>query len=124
MKKLATRKDVDFLVTAFYEKAIIDPEISKYFTEIVTQHFELHKIRICDFWDDLIFHGNKYRGNPMLVHLKLHANKNLTPTAFSIWLNLWEQTVKEYFEGPNAEKAITKAKQIGGLMKMKIEKAH
>lgn len=88
MKKLTSRQDVDFLVNAFYEQAIIHPEISSYFTDVVAQHFEIHKTRICDFWDDIIFFGDKYKGNPMLTHLKLHTDKNLTPSAFNTWLTL------------------------------------
>ena len=122
MKDLLSRQDVEFLVDCFYEQAVVHPTISRYFTGVVAQHFETHKARICDFWDDLIFYGNKYNGNPMLVHLKMHAKKNLTPLAFATWLELWEKTVNDHFEGSNAEIAISKAKQIGMLMQLKIEK--
>jgi len=123
LKDILSRPDVEFLVDSFYDQATIHPEISRYFTDIVAQHFEIHKARICDFWDDLIFHGNKYKGNPMLVHIKMHAEKNLTPIAFQTWLALWEQTVLKNFEGTNAFIAISKAKQIGMLMQFKIEKS-
>ncbi len=122
MKELNSRQDVDFLVDAFYKEAIVHPNISKYFTTVVAQHFDAHKSLICDFWDDLIFHGNKYKGNPMLVHLKLNAEKNLTPLAFETWLALWEETINTSFTGANAAAAIAKAKQIGGLMQFKMDK--
>lgn len=124
MKKLATRQDVEFLVDTFYDKAIQHPQIATYFVDVVGPHFTTHKARICDFWDDLIFHGNKYKGNPMLVHLNLHASKHLTPTAFKVWLGLWEQTIVENFDGAEATTAIAKAKQIGMLMQLKIEKSN
>ena len=123
MKDILTRQDVEFLVDVFYEQAIVHPEISNYFTGVVAQHFETHKVRICDFWDDILFHGNKYKGNPMLVHLKMHAEKNLTAIAFKTWLSLWEHTIKANFEGANSEIAISKAQQIGLLMQLKIEKS-
>ena len=124
MKDILTRQDIELLVDSFYDQAIVHPEIAHYFTGVVAQHFKSHKVRICDFWDDIIFHGIKYGGNPMLVHLKMHATKSLTPLAFKIWLSLWEKTVNNYFTGSNAETAISKAKQISMLMQLKIEKAN
>ncbi len=124
MKDIRTRQDLTFLIDNFYDQAIVHPEISRYFNDVVAQHFETHKVHICDFWDDLIFHGNKYKGNPMLVHLNMHAEKTLTPLAFKTWLGLWEKTINENFKGANADLALSKAQQIGALMQFKIEKTN
>ncbi|MEZ4722549.1 MAG: hypothetical protein R2813_11810 [Flavobacteriales bacterium] len=58
--------------------------------------------------------------NAMMVHLQLNQKTPLTDQAFQTWLNLFEETVNELFEGTKADEAKLKARNIAGLMKHKI----
>jgi len=56
--------------------------------------------------------------------VKLIALDKLIPLSknhFDQWLELWESTVKENFCGAKAEEAISRAKNIAGIMQYKIE---
>lgn len=121
MKEISNRADVEFLVNQFYEKVIADDAIGFFFTDVITLDWKKHIPVMYDFWETTLFGVAKYKGNPMLKHIELHTKKALKAEHFSRWLKLWEQTIKENFQGNIAEQAIKKAIQIGVLMKFKIE---
>lgn len=58
-----------------------------------------------DFWETVLFGGYKYKGNPMLIHMKLHKKEALHPKHFERWIHIWETTVKSNFNGVVATKA-------------------
>jgi hypothetical protein len=67
------------------------------------------------------FSRKQIQREPHASAYKDARRKNLTVIAFQTWLAFWEQTVLKNFKGTNA--AISKAKQIGMLMQLKIEKS-
>lgn len=120
MKIIKTKKDIIFLVDAFYKKALMDAEIGYFFTEVIQLNFEKHMLRLYDFWESILFKKATYSGNPMLKHLELNAKSPLKPAHFERWLFLWQETIKAHFNGELATEAINKANQIGQLMQFKI----
>lgn len=56
----------------------------------------------------------------MLKHIDLSRKRTLESIHFKRWLELWEETIHRHFKGPNADEAINRAQQIGGLMQHKI----
>jgi hemoglobin len=118
---IETRSDVEHLVRTFYEKAIPDPTIGYIFTDIAQLNLSTHLPILIDFWCGILFQDRSYKGNPMLVHLKLNEKVKLTQEHFDKWLELWETNIKEHFEGPKAEEAGSRARQIALLMKHKVD---
>ena len=74
------------------------------------------------FWETLLLGIVNYKGNPMIKHIELNEIIPLRPAHFTQWLKLWEEAVIENFSGKNANEAISKAKNIAGLMQFKIKK--
>ncbi|MEZ4950162.1 MAG: group III truncated hemoglobin [Saprospiraceae bacterium] len=120
---LESRADVEYLVRTFYERVIPDPVIGYIFTEIAQLDLPSHLPILVDFWCGVLFQDSSYKGNPMLVHLKLNEQEKLTKEHFNRWLELWETTVLEHFEGPKATIALERARQIALLMMHKLESA-
>ena len=123
MPDIQTRQDIELLVDKFYEQVLVDDTIGVFFTEVVQLDWEEHIPIMYDFWETILLDHIVYKGNPMTKHIQLHKQKKLESRHFERWMELWEKTVHRHFDGPIANEAINRAKQIGGLMKFKVENA-
>lgn len=120
MSDILVRADLELLVRNFYQKAMKDALIGDFFTKVAKLDLEAHIPLITDFWENVLFHHAKYKGNPMLKHIQLNEKKAMEAAHFERWLGLWEETVQENFEGKRADETILRSKQIATLMQMKI----
>ena len=124
MPDIKKRADIELLVDAFYEQVIEDKIIGQFFTEVVKLDWEVHIPIMYNFWETILLDNMVYKGNPILKHIQLSQKRMLEPHHFERWLELWEKTTQTHFEGPKAEEAISRAKQIASLMKYKVENAN
>lgn len=123
MQDIATRSDIDQLVSDFYRQAINDPLIGRIFTNVAHLDLSVHLPVICDFWESILLGNMIYRGNPMLKHLDLARKTPLEAEHFARWLSLWEATVQANYTGEKAALAVQRARDIGRLMLHKIKLA-
>ena len=100
-----------------------DPIVGHFFNEVIELDLSSHLPVICDFWESVLFDLAIYRGNPMTKHIALNDKSPMQKQHFERWLQLWRETVRSEYKGTLAEKAITKAEQIGSLMEYKIEES-
>jgi hemoglobin len=121
MKDIETPSDIKLLVDSFYKKAIVDEKIGFFFKDVAKLNFEEHMPKMYQFWESTLFHTATYKGNAMLKHIQLSHKHKLTQVHFQQWLSLWEETVNSIFKGETAQKAIQLAKQIGGVMQIKVQ---
>ncbi|MEQ6168924.1 group III truncated hemoglobin [Ekhidna sp. MALMAid0563] len=121
MPDITTRQDIELLVDKFYEQVIQDDIIGEFFTGVVKLDWEVHIPIMYNFWETILLDHIVYKGNPMLKHIQLSQKKALESKHFERWLELWEKTIRMSFQGPKAEEAISRAKQIASLMKFKVE---
>jgi hemoglobin len=119
-KDIENRKDIETVIHAFYDKVRKDNEIGYIFNDVAKVNWEHHTPIICDFWENILFQSNVYRGNPMTTHINLHALTPLKKTHFDRWKKLFMDTIDEYFEGKNAELAKQRAISIATMMQIKI----
>lgn len=120
-KAISNREDINVLVTRFYEKVREDSEIGHFFNSTITDWPE-HIEKLTDFWETNLFFVQKYKANPLQVHVDLDEEKGHTITNyhFGIWLRYWIETIDTYFKGDNAEKAKQRARNISVRMFMLI----
>jgi len=121
MNDIKNREDIEFLIDEFYKQVVKDDVIGFFFTQIVKLDFEKHIPTMYDFWETTLLGKMKYKGNPMVKHIELNDKEPLTSIHFERWLQLWEETLSKHFNGPKAQEALKRAKQIGELMKFKIQ---
>jgi hemoglobin len=117
---IQTRKDIEILMTAFYEKVKADPVIGFIFTEIVPINWEHHIPVIVDFWETILLDNPVYKKNAMEVHYDLNNKIQLQKIHFESWLALFTSTVDELYEGKCATLAKTRAQSIAAVMQFKM----
>lgn len=123
MNDITTREDVEYLVKEFYGQVIKDDLIGFFFTDIAKIDLIKHLPKMYNFWESILLGNPVYEGNPMRVHFPLNEVTALEEKHFNRWLQVWEKTVHDNFEGDIAETAITRALNIGRIMNHKMANA-
>jgi hemoglobin len=113
---ISSREDIIRLVDRFYDQVRSDQVIGFLFNEIARVDWQKHLPRMYDFWENIVFQSGSYNGNPMIVHAQLHQKYPLSRGHFDQWLNLFESTVDDLFEGEKASLIKTRAASIAVVM--------
>jgi hemoglobin len=118
---VASRRDIDELLTAFYSDALVDPLLGPVFA---TAGLDLatHLPRIGDFWQRSLLGSGSYEGQPMAVHRHLHQRLPLTAPLFERWLALWSAAVDAGFSGPVAARAKDQARRVAEAMQVQLNR--
>ncbi|MBP6687199.1 MAG: group III truncated hemoglobin [Lacibacter sp.] len=119
-KQIENRDDVIRLVDTFYDKVKPDPVIGFFFSKVIAVQWEQHLPLMYNFWENIIFHTGSYTGNPMRAHMNLHGQSAMKKEHFDRWLQLFNETVDELFEGEKAEQAKQRALSIATVMQINI----
>eukprot|EP01136_Pigoraptor_vietnamica_P024428 Opistho-1_new@77466 len=119
-RDIENRADIEQLVNEFYRKVTEDDVIGFIFSDIVKMNWEKHLPIMYDFWDNALFYTGTYSGNPMNLHKHLHHIRPLDSKHFSRWVELFLETVDDYFEGEKASLTRQRAISIAAVMEEKI----
>ena len=119
---IRNREDIADLVTEFYTRGFADPVLGPIFIDIAKMDLEAHMPIMCDFWETVLFQAGLYKRNAFDVHLDLHGKASLTPSLFQRWLDIWEGTVDDLFEGNKAIQAKIQAGRIAGSISRRLER--
>ncbi len=124
MHDIETRKDIEELVTDFYQNALSDKVIGYIFTDVAKIDLAHHLPIIADFWEMLLFgtvnFQAKYDRSPMQVHAALNNKEHLRPEHFGRWVKLFAETVDAKFAGETANLAKARAFSIAETMRIKF----
>jgi len=118
---IQSRKDIEMLISSFYNKVKSDDTIGFIFNDIARVNWEKHLPVMYNFWETLLLDATSYRNNAMEVHYSLNRKVPLNEIHFQRWLKLFSETVDELFSGKIATSAKTKAKSIASLMQYKMK---
>lgn len=103
---------------AFYAKATADPLLGPVFTGKIGPFprggWPLHIARLEGFWRAVTGGPSAYRGQPGPAHMGLGVG----PEHFDRWLALWEETLREELEPPQAEAMLA----LAGRMRVNLER--
>ena len=80
------------LVHAFYARVRADEELGPIFERVIGGEWNAHLAKMCDFWSSVMLTSGRYKGNPMLAHMRL---KMVRPEHFDRWLGLFRATAQE-----------------------------
>ncbi|MBT6649753.1 MAG: group III truncated hemoglobin [Flavobacteriales bacterium] len=120
MQDIRQRKDLELLVSEFYKKVLVDDKIAPVFIGKIKIDWESHLPIICDFWENLLWGGDKYQANLLQKHLDFNKHIPFTHLHLERWLLHWNATLTENFEGDNATQISERAGHIGRLILFKI----
>jgi hemoglobin len=123
-RDIATREDIILMVNTFYEGVRAHALLGPIFNDIARVNWETHLPKMYSFWSSLLLGEHSFIGNPMATHITLSKNIPLTALEFSEWIELFNSTVDDLFEGEKALEAKTRAANIARLMLFKIEAAN
>ncbi len=119
MRDIESRSDIEHLLQNFYSKALVDPVIGYFFTEVVPLQMDTHMPVIVDFWETVLFGKAAYKGNVLEIHKHIHRLSAFREEHFERWVTLFTFTVDEYFAGEKAILAKQRAESIATIMKIK-----
>ena len=119
-KDITQRKDIERLVNEFYEKVKLDQEIGPIFSDVAHVNWEKHLPVMYDFWENIIFQTGNYTGNPMTAHFRIHEKHPFIKAHFTRWLDIFQETLNDCFEGQNTELVRQRALSIATVMEIKL----
>ena len=121
-KDILYREDINLFVTEFYTKLLKDKNLRHFFDDIVRNNKLKHHLEIIsDFWEDILLGSTKYQRNAMQPHLNMNKSKPFTKEHFDIWLDHFNTTMNQNFEGEKTEFAKTRALSIATVMQIKMK---
>jgi len=120
-KDIENRDDIYQIVKSFYVKLMNDDLMAHFFEDFKDPtHLEEHLQTLVDFWDNILFYSGAYKKNAMRPHIDLQATKPFSNEHFEQWLNFFNRSIDELFEGENAHAAKSRALSIATVMKIKM----
>ena len=119
-RDIKNRDDLYIIVKEFYKNLLLNNDMKKIFEKFNDKNkLEQHLRTLVDFWDNILFYSNTYQKNAMQPHVDLHNKEPFHNKHFEIWLDLFNQSVDNNFEGNNAHTIKTRALSIATIMKIK-----
>jgi hemoglobin len=119
-RDIESRDDIMQLLYSFYNRAFRDELIGRFFTEVVPLDLTTHVPVIADFWESVVLNSRGYRKNVMEVHQHIHHLSAIKKEHLDRWVQLFTQTIDEFFEGTKATLMIQRARSIAILMDIKL----
>ena len=106
------------VVHCFYGRVRQDALLGPIFNGIISD-WDHHLGLLGDFWSSVMLTSGRYKGNPMITHLK-HAPL-LAPEAFQRWLALWEATTSDILPPDEAAEMLSRARRIAASLQLGIQ---
>jgi hemoglobin len=113
-RELNKREEIAFLVHSFYERILNDEMLAPFFK---TLNFEKHLPKMIDFWCFVLLGETGYSTNVVEKHIHMPLNAE----HFERWLEIFNNTLDDYFEGENVEIAKQRAFTIAWTTKSKMK---
>src|SRR2546423_4153433 len=111
-KDIETRKEIEQILTSFYERAFTDELIGYFFTRVVPLDLETHIPLIADFWEGIIFNRHNYNKNVMQIHQHINELSPINKDHLNRWVELFTKTISEMYEGNKAELMKQRARSV------------
>jgi len=105
-KDIINEKDIELLVNNFYNKLLLDELMAPHFHGLDLKN---HIPRIISFWEMVLLDKPGYKTNVFDKHSQLQINQK----HFDRWVELFSETVDEFFSGENANLAKQRAAILG-----------
>ena len=107
--------DLERLIPLFYQRVRMDAALGPVFEEAVDDWPE-HLDKLVAFWSSVMLTSGRYKGNPMIAHIKHRAR--ISPALFERWLALWAETTDAVLAPPAAAALQAKAARIAESLQL------
>lgn len=103
------------LVHGFYARIRTDEVLGPIFARVIGEDWDPHLAKMCDFWSSVMRMSGRYKGNPMLAHMRL---KMVRPEHFERWLTLFRESVDEICGPDLAGLFVSRAENIARSLQL------
>jgi hemoglobin len=103
------------VVHTFYGKVRDDPELGPVFDYAISD-WPHHLGKMVDFWSSVMLTTGRYKGNPVMMHIK--HKPRINPPLFDRWLELWRETTEELVPPEAAAALQAKAARIAESLQL------
>ena len=111
-----TEEEIVGLIDAFYAKVRRDAVLAPVFERaIAPDTWPVHLAKMYDFWSSVMLTTGRYKGNPMLAHLRV---KGIEESMFARWLALFRATAEERLPPELAASFRVKSERIAESLKL------
>ena len=113
-----SRSEIERVVTKFYTCIRNHPILGPVFAQSIPNTADAwhpHEAKIANFWANAILHERSYSGNPMAVHM---TTPHVHVDHFPIWLDLFEETLRDTLHPDQADSFNAFARRIGRGLQM------
>ena len=114
---IQTLTDVKLMVDTFYGRVQEDDSIGPIFNSKLAGRWPIHLEKMYTFWQTILLDEYTYSGRPFPPHAQLP----IEAAHFERWLQIFDQTVNDLFEGPVAEEAKSRGRKMAALFQVKLE---
>jgi hemoglobin len=115
-KNIIQLEDIKLLVDSFYTKVRNDELLAPIFNERIKDKWPQHLDKMYRFWETVLLETHSYHGSPFAPHAALPIDAQ----HFDKWLELFQSTLDEYFEGEKADEAHWRASKMAEMFQMKL----
>lgn len=113
---ISTPEHIRLLVDSFYGKVRVDPLLGGIFNGVIQDRWPQHLAKMYTFWGTVLIGEKSYFGAPFRPHKDLPIDH----LHFDRWLLLFRATVKEHFQGPVADLALSNAERMAAMFLERI----
>lgn len=113
---IQSESDIVRMVDAFYNRVNKDETLSPIFNGFAKVDWQSHLPKMYRFWNTLIFGAQSYKGAPFDAHIGLPIDA----THFDRWIQLFEFTIDELFQGEVADQTKLRARSIAHVFQSKL----
>ena len=116
-KEIENMEDIQLLVNSFSAKIREDEQLKDIFNNKIQDRWPEHLEKMYRFWQTVLLDEHTYYGSPFVPHAQLPVVKE----HFNRWIEVFYETVDEYFFGEKAEKAKWQGARMAEMFHMKIQ---
>ncbi|TYR35518.1 group III truncated hemoglobin [Sphingobacterium phlebotomi] len=114
---IQTLDDIKLMVDTFYGCVQHDDLIGPIFNAKLEGHWPVHLEKMYTFWQTILLDEYTYQGRPFPPHAQLPIEAE----HFERWLQLFDKTVNDLFEGPVADEAKSRGRKMAALFQVKLD---
>ena len=114
--EISTIEDIKILVDNFYNKVRIDNLLGPIFNGVVQNNWPVHLDKMYRFWQTVLLSEHTYYGSPFPPHAQLPVDSK----HFDRWIELFNETLDEHFQGEKADEAKWRARKMADMFQSKI----
>ncbi|PRD54730.1 group III truncated hemoglobin [Sphingobacterium gobiense] len=114
---IQTLDDIKSMVDTFYGRVQEDDLIGPIFNTKLEGRWRVHLEKMYTFWQTILLDEYTYQGRPFPPHAQLPIEAK----HFERWLQLFDKTVNDLFEGPVADEAKNRGRKMASLFQVKLD---